>query len=183
MDFINFIPIYLAETLGRRRWSCRNGSGSVSGGYVCRIGCQRIRLRSAIETAIDLDLRRLVVAKQPVCGGAVEPCNFPLATSMQLNVAMAIIFVLGFSISPSYYVPMSIFAIDFGGKHSGFLVAAIDIFGYSGALVVQLFRRIDRTAIWLVRVPFGTACHHHPCFYLHDRILDVGCSRQGSHVN
>ncbi len=34
---------------------------------------------------------------------------------------------------------MSIFAVSFGGKHSGFLVSLIDVFGYSGALLFNYF--------------------------------------------
>ena len=49
------------------------------------------------------------------------------------------IFLLGLTISPAYYVPMSVFAVSFGGKHSGFLVALIDVFGYSGALLFNFF--------------------------------------------
>jgi OPA family sugar phosphate sensor protein UhpC-like MFS transporter len=65
--------------------------------------------------------------------------RLPIATSLRLYTAMVVIFILGFAISPAYYVPMSVFAIAFGGKHSGFLVSAIDIFGYSGALLFNYF--------------------------------------------
>ncbi len=43
------------------------------------------------------------------------------------------------TISPAYYIPMSVFAVAFGGKHSGFLVALIDVFGYSAALLFNFF--------------------------------------------
>ncbi len=52
---------------------------------------------------------------------------------------MISIFVFGFSISPAYYIPMSVFSIAFGGKHSGFLIALIDVFGYAGAFVFNFF--------------------------------------------
>ncbi len=65
--------------------------------------------------------------------------RLPIATSWRLYTAMVVIFIMGFAISPAYYVPMSVFAISFGGKHSGFLVSAIDIFGYCGALLFNFF--------------------------------------------
>ena len=52
---------------------------------------------------------------------------------------MVLIFVFGFSISPAYYVPMSVFSVAYGGKHSGFLINLIDIFGYAGAMTFTYF--------------------------------------------
>jgi OPA family sugar phosphate sensor protein UhpC-like MFS transporter len=49
------------------------------------------------------------------------------------------IFLFGFSISPAYYIPMSVFSIAFGGKHSGFLIALVDVFGYTGAFLFNFF--------------------------------------------
>ena len=34
---------------------------------------------------------------------------------------------------------MSVFAVKFGGKHSGFLVALIDVFGYGGAILFNYY--------------------------------------------
>ena len=34
---------------------------------------------------------------------------------------------------------MSVFSISFGGRHSGFLIALIDVFGYAGAFVFNFF--------------------------------------------
>ncbi len=59
--------------------------------------------------------------------------------TIRTPAAIGTIFLLGFAISPAYYVPMSVFAVAFGGKHSGFLVALIDVFGYSGALLFNYF--------------------------------------------
>jgi len=65
--------------------------------------------------------------------------SLSLSPSLRLPAAMISIFVLGFSISPAYYIPMSIFSITFGGSHSGFLIALIDVFGYAGAFVFNFF--------------------------------------------
>ena len=40
--------------------------------------------------------------------------------------ALVLIFGIGFSISPSYYIPMSIFSIEFGGPFAATLVCLID---------------------------------------------------------
>ena len=65
--------------------------------------------------------------------------SLSLAASLRLPAATIAIFVFGFSISPAYYIPMSVFSIAFGGRHSGFLIALIDVFGYAGAFVFNFF--------------------------------------------
>ena len=62
-----------------------------------------------------------------------------LPLTIRTPAAIALIFLLGLSISPAYYVPMSVFSVSFGGKHSGFLVSLIDVFGYCGALLFNFF--------------------------------------------
>ncbi|HIG40012.1 MAG: MFS transporter [bacterium] len=58
-----------------------------------------------------------------------------LNPQLALMLTMSTIFVFGFAISPVYYLPMSVFSIDFGGKHCGLLVGLIDAIAYSGTMV------------------------------------------------
>jgi OPA family sugar phosphate sensor protein UhpC-like MFS transporter len=46
---------------------------------------------------------------------------------------LAIMF-FGLAIAPCYYIPMSVFSVDFGGKHCGALVGIIDAAGYLAAM-------------------------------------------------
>jgi sugar phosphate permease len=52
--------------------------------------------------------------------------------------AIVAIFLLGTAISPAYYLPMSVFSIQFGGKHCGVLIGLIDACGYGLAIVFFL---------------------------------------------
>ena len=61
--------------------------------------------------------------------------NFDFAPKMKLIFTAVTIFIFGIAISPAYYLPMSVFSIDFGGKHCGLLIGIIDAVGYSGAMV------------------------------------------------
>ena len=76
------------------------------------------------------------------CLCVVALWNLPslgLSDPVRVPVSIGLIFVFGFAISPAYYIPMSIFAVKFGGKHAGFLVALIDVFGYGGAMLFNFF--------------------------------------------
>jgi sugar phosphate permease len=62
--------------------------------------------------------------------GSVE-----LGAEFELVLTIVLIFAFGFAISPAYYIPMSMFSIDFGGKHCGLLVGLIDAMAYFGAMI------------------------------------------------
>ena len=137
MDFLNFIPLYLSEELN---FSAGNASAAgtafpmgmfaallITSFYYDRlsklqligvIGCQLLFSCLAV-----LLLWRLEIVPE----------------YMRTEVAITTIFLLGLAISPAYYVPMSVFSVAFGGKHAGFLVAIIDIFGYGAALLFNYF--------------------------------------------
>ena len=56
-------------------------------------------------------------------------------SQIALALTISTIFVFGFAIAPAYYLPMSVFSIDFGGKHCGLLVRLIDAVAYLGTMV------------------------------------------------
>jgi MFS family permease len=52
-----------------------------------------------------------------------------------LGVAVAATFIFGLAVSPAYYIPMSVFSIQFGRARSGVLIGLIDAFGYGATMV------------------------------------------------
>ena len=137
MDFLNFIPIYLAEELKI------SSSAASMAGTAFPMGM----FAALVLTSIFYD--RLSKGQLIIALGAqlafsclavllLWKLDF-LATHVQAPVAIVTIFLLGLAISPSYYVPMSVFSVAFGGKHAGFLVSVIDIFGYGAALIFNFF--------------------------------------------
>jgi OPA family sugar phosphate sensor protein UhpC-like MFS transporter len=139
MDFFNFIPLYLSETA-----RIEPGHASIAGAAF-PTGMFFALIASGVFYD-RLTKRQLVWAVGGLLGLSCLSVLFlwglpslPLPTSLRLAAATVSIFVFGFSISPAYYIPMSVFSIAFGGRHSGFLIALIDVFGYSGAFVFNFF--------------------------------------------
>ena len=62
--------------------------------------------------------------------GSVE-----LNPQLELILTIGLIFIFGLAISPAYYIPMSVFSIDFGGRHCGVLVGLIDALAYFGVMI------------------------------------------------
>jgi MFS transporter, OPA family, sugar phosphate sensor protein UhpC len=54
-----------------------------------------------------------------------------------LPIGLSAIMVFGLMIAPCYLIPMSVFSLDFGGKHCGFLVGIIDAAGYTASMVFE----------------------------------------------
>ncbi|NNE00105.1 MAG: MFS transporter [Pirellulaceae bacterium] len=139
MDFINFIPIYLNEVLQiSPDKASMSGSAFPAGMFVALVGTSLVYDRLNKKRLIFVLGGLLAVS----CLCVVALWNFdrlPISDSMKVPTSIGLIFVMGFSLSPAYYIPMSIFAVAFGGQHAGFLVALIDVFGYAGALAFNFF--------------------------------------------
>ena len=54
-----------------------------------------------------------------------------------LWIALSAVMVFGLMIAPCYLIPMSVFSLDFGGKHCGVLVGIIDAAGYSASMIFE----------------------------------------------
>lgn len=137
MEVIGFLPLYLKETLGISPDQAATASSVfpagclvalLAGGFVYdRVPRERRALLlggmlsvSAACLAVLLGLGRL----------GLSPSAAFLATCVLL-------FVYGLTVAPSYYLPMSVFSIEFGGPHCGALIGLIDAAGYAAAMVYQ----------------------------------------------
>ena len=139
MDFINFIPIYLSEVLNiPANRASMAGSAFPTGMFLALIATSFLYDRLSKKDLIYVLGGCLLAAC--VCVIALWNLgSLPGGVSLRMPIAIGLIFVFGFAISPAYYIPMSIFAVRFGGKHAGFLVALIDVCGYSGAWLFNYF--------------------------------------------
>ena len=54
-----------------------------------------------------------------------------------LSIGLSAIMVFGLMIAPCYLIPMSVFSLDFGGKHCGVLVGVIDAAGYFASMIFE----------------------------------------------
>lgn len=54
-----------------------------------------------------------------------------------LWIALSAIMLFGLMFTPCYIIPMSVFSVDFGGKHCGFLVCLIDVAGYLASMTFE----------------------------------------------
>ncbi|MBL4910569.1 MAG: MFS transporter [Alteromonadaceae bacterium] len=133
MAFLDFVAIYLMESYQLTPSQAAMAStvfpvGSLLGllasiAFYDRFSKKGIRTVLTIALILSL-LSVLTLQYLPL---------FNLNAEFNYLVALAAIFLFAFSISPAYYIPMSIFSIEYGGPHSATLVCLIDAFGFGAS--------------------------------------------------
>jgi sugar phosphate permease len=136
MDFIIFLPLYLTSFEGisstkAGSWASAFPIGCllalVGGGFVYdRVSRKgRVGLLGGLLGATCVCIAALWCLK----GLLMIPDSF------KFPLAIVILFFYGFTLAPVYYLPASIFANEFGGKHCAFLIGLVDVAGYSASML------------------------------------------------
>ena len=133
MAFLDFVAVYLMESYQLTPSQAAMAStvfpvGSLTGllasiAFYDRFSKKGIRAVLTIALILSL-LSVLTLQYLPL---------FNLIAELNYTVALVAIFLFAFSISPAYYLPMSIFSIEYGGPHSATLVCLIDAFGFAAS--------------------------------------------------
>ena len=130
ITFLDFVPIYLMEVFQQTPSKAAMASsifplGSLLGLFASVAFYDKLSKR---------DLRRVLTLALGIATLCVVTLLFlpllNLAPEKNFPVALGLILLFGFMISPAYYIPMSIFSIEFGGPYSATLVCLIDAFGF-----------------------------------------------------
>ena len=137
MEFQSFLPIYLTQSFGLEHWKAGMAASAFPAGSLLSlliVGFAYDRVpRRMLPRALGLLLGVGVLAVVVLRGLPIQE----EASSVDLAIAVAALFTFGFAISPAYYIPMGVFAIEFGRSRSGILIGIIDAFGYGAAMVVM----------------------------------------------
>lgn len=137
MEVIGFLPLYLKETLGVPPAQAAAASSVFPAGCFAALllgGWVYDRVPRGGRAALLGGLLALATA----CLGALlwlGRAGLPPAAAFWTTAVL--LFVYGLSVAPSYYLPMSVFSIEHGGRHCGVLIGLIDAAGYAAAMLYQ----------------------------------------------
>ncbi len=150
MAFLDFVAVYLMESYQLTPSEAAMAStvfpvGSLTG-LLASIAFYDRFTKRGIRTVLTIALTFSLVS---VLTLQYLPL-FNLSAELNYPVALGTIFVFAFSISPAYYLPMSIFSIEYGGPHSATLVCIIDAFGFAASATFAFIggRLADSTGGW-----------------------------------
>ena len=135
MDFMNFIPMYLNQQIGL----AENQAGMAAsafpfGSFVSVLVMGYVYDRFSRRKVSVLMGISLMLATGAILAMYLLP-DWSLEQDSEVALSVGLLFVFGFCVSPCYYLPMSVFSIEFGGIHSGFLIALLDALGFSASMV------------------------------------------------
>ena len=134
-DFLSFVPIFLKETLKiSSAEAAMTASAFPIGAFVSVLigGYVFDSLSTKALTRIIGGFLALAVVCILIILNLAE---LELSTRGNLYLVYACLFSFGFSVSPAYYLPMSIFSIKYGGPYSGALISILDLGGYFAAAI------------------------------------------------
>ena len=133
MAFLDFLPAYLMQSFQLTPSQASMASsymplGSLIGlvaSIVCYDRFSKRQLRAVLtSTLVVATLCILILQFLP---------QLSIPSPWNARIAMGLILLFGVTTSPAYYIPMSIFSIEFGGPHSATLVCLIDMCGFAAS--------------------------------------------------
>lgn len=149
-DFLDFLPLYLKESLKISSADAASITMAFPAGALISVllgGYFFDKLpRKTVPNLIGAFLALAVICLTLM----ILLSNFGMS-ERGLVVSNAIcLFIFGFCVSPAYYLPMSIFSIKFGGPHSGILIALLDVAGFGATVPFKIVggRLADQDGGW-----------------------------------
>ena len=135
MEFLSFLPLYMVEVHALEPGAAGIASSAFPAGSFLSV-----LAGGMVYDRLDGRRRARVIGTLLVTGALSVGVLFglpelQLSPASALGLAIFATFVFGFSVSPAYYIPMSVFSIVFGRSRSGVLIGLIDACGYAATMV------------------------------------------------
>ncbi|MBL8811257.1 MAG: MFS transporter [Planctomycetaceae bacterium] len=148
-DFLLLVPMYLQDTLHLTEAQASRAASAfplgslisvLTGGFVF----DKLKRRTTAWVMAGL---------LSIAAGCL--LSFPMLAELKLTgtaaavAPLGLLFLFGVCVSPCYYIPCSVFSIDFGGPRSGFLVSLLDAVGFAATAIFYYFGgSLIKTAGW-----------------------------------
>jgi OPA family sugar phosphate sensor protein UhpC-like MFS transporter len=129
MAFLDFVSVYLMEVFELSPSDAALASAVFPFGSLCGLIASVVLYNRFSKRQLRWVLS-LSLAVATICILTLKfSAHLHLSEAANFRLALGSIFLFGFSIAPSYYIPISIFSIEFGGPHSATLVCLFDAIG------------------------------------------------------
>jgi sugar phosphate permease len=138
-DFLLMVPLFLQDTLHLSAADASRAASAFPFGSLISVlvGGYVFDKLNRGSTAWVMGLL-LTIATGCLITFRMMP-HFDLAAGSLLWLSLGLLFVFGLCVSPCYYIPMSVFSIEFGGPHSGFLIALLDAMSFAATAIFYYY--------------------------------------------
>jgi MFS family permease len=135
MDFLTFVPIYLTQTLKLQPGVAGQATTAFPlGMFVAVLGAGFLYDRLSRQQRVWV-VGGLLASGLLSIGVMLTLLGADVPPKQAATLCLIAVFWFGVAVAPAYYLPMSVFAISFGGPFCGFLICLFDMFGYAGAFM------------------------------------------------
>jgi sugar phosphate permease len=150
MEVIGFLPLYLKETLRISPAQAATASAVFPAGCLVALLAGGWVYDRVPRRERPLLLGGMLVFAALCLGALFAMGRAALAPETAFALTVVVLFLYGLSVAPAYYLPMSVFSIEFGGPHCGVLIGLIDAAGYAAAMLYQFGggAMVDRPGGW-----------------------------------
>jgi len=138
-DFLLFVPLYLKDTLSLTVAQASMAASAFPLGSLVSVLAGGYVFDRLTRTQAARVFGLLLTVATGCIGTFLAMPYFGLTSASLTGLSVFLLFLFGVCVAPCYYIPMSVFAIEFGGPHSGFLIALLDAIAFGGNALFQLF--------------------------------------------
>jgi OPA family sugar phosphate sensor protein UhpC-like MFS transporter len=135
MEFISFLPLYFKQNFAIESGAAGMASASFPAGSFISVLAGGLLYDRLTPSGRVRGFSSLLAAGLAAIVLIRFLPELELGAPAALGVAVAATFVFGLAVSPAYYIPMSVFSIQFGRARSGVLIGLIDAFGYGATMI------------------------------------------------
>ena len=138
-DFLLMVPLYLHDTLSLPVEQASMAASAFPFGSLISVlvgGYLFDRLNRQTTAWVMGGL--LLTASGCIATFLMMP-QMGFSTESLTGISLVLLFVFGLCVSPCYYIPMSVFSIEFGGPHSGILVSLLDALAFGANALFYFF--------------------------------------------
>ncbi|MCH2203513.1 MAG: MFS transporter [Fuerstiella sp.] len=125
-DFLLFVPIFLRENMGMTERAASVASNAFPLGSLISVLCGGFVFDLLSRRSTAWIMGGLLLTAAGCIGAFYMMPTLSMSNQTAAGMSVVLLFVFGLCIAPCYYIPMSVFSIQFGGPHAGFLVATLD---------------------------------------------------------
>jgi MFS transporter, OPA family, sugar phosphate sensor protein UhpC len=134
-DYLLVVPHYLHDIFGLEPAQASRAASAIPLGSLLSV-----LVGGFVFDRLDRKTMGIVMAAllTVATGCLLVLTTFGTGTNVTL-VVLPLLFLFGLCVSPCYYIPCSVFSIDFDGRHSGFLVSILDAIGFAATATFYVF--------------------------------------------
>jgi len=138
-DFLLMVPSYLSDTLDLPVEQASMAASAFPFGSLISVLVGGFVFDKLNRNTMAWMMGGLLLLASACLGTFLLMPQWNMTQQSLTYLSLLLLFLFGLSISPCYYIPMSVFSIEFGGPHSGVLISLLDALAFGATALFYYF--------------------------------------------